>query len=99
MSKLYIQAGQGLIDIALQESGRAEDVWTLAEKLGVDITDTVEGRSVELQGNHLFENPAPLQTKPASEPREGIGYWSVSQGEVSGVRSGIGYRSVPWRVE
>lgn len=98
MSKLYIQAGQGLIDIALQESGRAESVWELAELMGADITDAVEGRSVELQDRHLFGNPAPLQAKPATEPREGIGYWSVGQGEVSGVRSGIGYWKVPMRV-
>ena len=98
MSELYIQTGQSLIDIAMQESGRAEEVWTLAEKLGVDITDTVGGLSVELQSNHLFDKPTPLQTKPASEPTEGIGYWSVGQGEVSGTRSGIGYWKVPYRV-
>lgn len=98
MSELYIQTGQSLIDIAMQESGKAENAWTLAESLGVDLTDAVEGRSLELQVSHLFGKAAPLMAKPASEPTEGIGYWSVGQGMVSGDHAGIGYWRLPIRI-
>lgn len=79
------RAGQGqtLIDLALERSGRAADAWTLAERLGISLTDLIEGGEAgdgPASGNkRVVRHYRSASTHPATELTDGIGGWRIGQ--------------------
>lgn len=73
--------GQTVIDVALERSGRASEAWTLAEALGVSLTDLIEGEEAGsgpmMKNKQVAKRYAQAATKPATELTEGIGGWRI----------------------
>lgn len=70
-----------MIDVALERSGNASEAWSLAESLGLSLTDLIEGsesgNGPTARNKQVARRYAQGGTHPATELTEGIGGWRV----------------------
>lgn len=87
-NKVSVLNNQNLLDIALQEFGDAKAAYGLALRNGVNITDDVVGKEINIATDDysditILNFYKEKSIKPATAlpliPPEGVGFWIVGQ--------------------